>query len=826
MAQTATAADPRSGGASSSTKLSDRELFEIQQCEKIIQLRDAILSGKHPTLKVPPGSNTSVEPLSLQKTAPYHRPGATQSGRKGKDSFVSPAQPISSGRPELNPIFLEKSEQLIKAELQIQRQRLERAIKEEVEQRRAAKTSQAEVISDLDLCDVLSKALVLVQATSAPTADGENLAANTETTSDSLDDSTFYSSRHDTPESHLTSRIRNQSEELQTTNRQGQHEEASQQANKSLPKPSGQTQAPATETYPPRPSETNNQATVIPPLASQMSIVPGLNNYVQATVLSSGPSQSASRVTSQSGDQGRVDVGASTSHMVPSNAHNPNDTYFDSHPPSPLVRNHALQPVAPQPTHPSALSALATSSAAIHEVSTSSGHRSAVGTPAQVAALRTEPNIVTSPDSSSQGGKKKGKKKKRKADRQAPESEAAPYIKPEPRSPSPLTAPSYLRPTKRQRHDQQPAAGIHYEPRYEPTTVHGDGVQYITRQYREEPIPVGFARPAALPQPPTDLRYHSGEYYDVRQVRSEDLGPRSAQVEHPAIPYATRATPISRPVSQVMVTDPYPAPPRQHREYHDGFRMTAHPEGETFIAPPRAAPARILVDAYGREYIEPPHHAPSRLAAASPSRHGEHEVVYERLPPRAVSRHPAPGPYEDGSVIYTAPSPAYVMPRRVVTQPEYATHDYRDVRQREFSTRPPPTQGEFVQVLAPQERRHVEDSYGPRQSSSRPMDAVRYQLPPDYGRVHSVRPEAQGPTEFRPSVHPDGHREVLQPYVREYRSGPVPEPVVQRGFSVRPGDRPPNNHIRGGEEVAFIERPRGATQEIVYADDGRREVYR
>jgi hypothetical protein len=32
--------------------------------------------------------------------------------------------------------------------------------------------------------------------------------------------------------------------------------------------------------------------------------------------------------------------------------------------------------------------------------------------------------------------------------------------------------------------------------------------------------------------------------------------------------------------------------------------------------------------------------------------------------------------------------------------------------------------------------------------------------------------------------------------------------------------------MRGGEDIAFIEQPRGATQEIVYADDGRREVYR
>jgi hypothetical protein len=167
------------------------------------------------------------------------------------------------------------------------------------------------------------------------------------------------------------------------------------------------------------------------------------------------------------------------------------------------------------------------------------------------------------------------------------------------------------------------------------------------------------------------------------------------------------------------------------------------------------------------------------------------------------------------------------MPRRVVTQPEYATHDYRDVRQREFSGRPPPPHGEFVQVLAPQDRRYLEETFGGGQPSMRPVETVRYQLPPDYGRIHSVRPEAQAATDFRASARPEGgRRELLQPYMREYRTGHLQEPQVPRAMSVRPAGRPLNEQVRGGEDIAFIERPRGATQEIVYADDARREVYR
>ncbi|KFG83953.1 hypothetical protein MANI_020644 [Metarhizium anisopliae] len=825
MAQAESAAYAPAGAGLSSTNLSAEEIFEIQQYRRIVQLRDAILSGKHPTLKPPPGSNTSLEPLSLRKTAlePISEAKQTRGSNGNGDgngdiSSAAFTQP-NSGPPGLNPIFLEKSESLVRAELQIQRQRLERAIKEEVEQCRAAKNGSAELIPDLDLSDVLSRALVLAQTTSAPITHGENLTANAEATSDSLDDSTFYSSRHDTPESHLTSRIRNQSEGIQTTNSQELDVgEASQQAKNLSPKPHDDNGGTTTGTCPPQLNEINHlpetASTSRPPFGS---VVPGLNNYVQ------GASQTRSNVASQSGEKDHLDVEAAKDHEPPNASHHGNNEHLDSRPPSPLVRNHTLQPVAPQPTHPSALSALATASSTVHDTPIVGG-RSGMGTLAQVAALRTESNIVISPDSSSQGGKKKGKKKKkRKADRQAPEPEAAPYIKPEPRSPSPLTAPSYLRPTKRPRHEQEPPVNAQLEPRY----VQDDGVQYITRQYREEPIPVGYARPAAYHQPqPGDVRYHSGEYYDVRQVRGEDLGPRPAQVEHSTMSYPARATPVSRSISRVMVTDPYPAPSRQYREYRDGPRMAGHTEGDTFIAPSRSAHTRILVDAHGREYIEPLHHSPSRISATSPSRHGEHELLYERLPPRAVSRHPAPGPYEDDGVVYASSNQTYVVPRRVVTQPEYVGHDYRDVWKREISGRGPPPHGGFVQVLAPSERRYIEETYGGGQSSMRPVETVRYQLPAEYGRVPSVRPEAQGTTDFRASAHPDGHHEVLQPYMREYRPGQIQEPIVQRGFSARPGDRPLNRQTRAGEEIAFIERPRGATQEIVYADDVRREVYR
>ncbi|KAK2606077.1 hypothetical protein QQS21_003472 [Conoideocrella luteorostrata] len=835
MAQTTLAPSTLSSGRLTSTKPSDREVFELDQYEKIVKIRDAIISGKRTAVTLPPSSSAPLEPLSLPKKAPK---AETAPALRSEDKAFAPkasVKPAASGRSELNPIFLEKSDELIRAELQIQRRRLESALKEEVEQRRFVKTSRVEPSSELDLSDVLAKALVLVQAADAPAADGETLTANAETTSDSLDESTFYSSRHDTPESHLTSRIRNSSQDIQATNFKSQHGDTPQQTNKHTPPrfvPAADTSTAAT--HPPA-IENNGHTAVKTTFASQMSIVPGLNNYVQVAGSASGPSQSTRAAPSQSDE-----VNPSHSHQQATNSQLPPSTtrpqgiyHHESHPPSPLVRNHTLQPIAPQPTHPSCLNALASASSAVVEASRGAEHRSAVGTPAQVVALRTEQNIVTSPDSSSQGGKKKGKKKKkRKADRQGADAEAAPYIKPEPRSPSLLHAQSFIRPSKRQRHTQDPSAVHEYEPRYDPANVPDAGVQYVTQPVRDHTLPIGHVGAAGYPErvyssaTTGTLRYNNGQYYDDHWIPGEEPLQRQGypgdQQEH----FSHRSTQSSRPASRILLAEPYPVGAPPYREFRDGSSVAAHPDAETFIAPPRPAPTRILVDAYGREYIEPPHRPPSHLPVASPSRHGEREVVYERFPLRSLSRHPAPGPYEDDGIVYAPPSRAYALPRRIVTQPEYTTHDYRDASQREVSSRQPPGQGEFVQVLAPQERRYGDDGYGARPTSVRPVETVRYQMPPDYGRVHSVRPELQNAPEYRASVHPDGHHEVLQPYRREYRSGPAQEPVMPRGFSVRPAERDQSGQLRGAEEIAFIERPNGTAQEMIYASDARREVYR
>ncbi|KND93350.1 hypothetical protein TOPH_02337 [Tolypocladium ophioglossoides CBS 100239] len=822
--------------ANSPVGFTDKEAYEIQQYEKIVQLRDAILSGTHRFIKPPDTQGALAQSfLGSASTAAHagvndsHHRGLQSSTTKAKnpglgavaiaDGGSAPAPPVNpqplgagrAGRAGINPILLEKSIELVRAELALQRQRLERALRDEVEQRRVSKLPQGERYSDLDLSDVLDKALTLVPPVAAPTPADEDLTANNEAASDSFDDNTFYSSQHGTPHSHMTSRIRDGSEEALGSN-------ASHQNPASAPKPADETR------------DQRAQGVTDPRIAGSArlheshhdlstgstgplllaSIVPGLNNYIEAGNVSTRPSQNiTSGEPSQSEDSGNMEYEPSGAGPAPNSAQQQSASYADNHPPSPLVRGHTLQPVAPQPAQISPLAVSRRGQDAVNPAV-----QRTRGTPAQVAALRNKTSAVTSPDSSSQGGRgsdrKKSKRKKRKADRQAPEIDATPYIKPEPRSPSPLTAPSY----KRQRHSQSQVIELEYEPRYERPLALGPDAQYLTRPFRDERVPLGYEGSGAYPQRAAsttvvnDLRYVR-EYIDDRRIAGDG---RYALPGAVPLPYSPSVAYSTRPVSQAFASDGYREPPRPYREYPEGGRVSVRPDGDSFTGPPKPAPPTRVVDAFGREYFDPSHPAAQRPTAPSIAP-GEPGVVYERLPPRAVSRHAGSEPYGDGGVVYGGPAAPYAMPKRILTQPEYASYDYRDGPPREYSERPMAQPGSFIEVRGPQERRYMDQAprgYAARAASMLPVEAVRYEVPQGYGRVQSVRPEAPG-REYAASVHPEMRREAMQPYAREYAA---------------PMEQYHQPQARGADEIAFIERPRGATQEIVYADDVRREVYR
>ncbi|KAB8235501.1 uncharacterized protein BDW43DRAFT_270431 [Aspergillus alliaceus] len=189
---------------------------EVQEYEKILKISDDIFTGTHPRLKVPQ--------QFVRKPAPRNPPASTQTQvktieRPGSSTWNAPQPVPTPSKPssalgttapdglssttgssrivpkptsEIDPIFLTKSDDLVRAELQLQRQRVERILREQLEQKRQESRQKASIQDakpDFDVSDVLNKAFEMVKP--SPSIDGPGAGAP----SDSFDENSFYSSR-------------------------------------------------------------------------------------------------------------------------------------------------------------------------------------------------------------------------------------------------------------------------------------------------------------------------------------------------------------------------------------------------------------------------------------------------------------------------------------------------------------------------------------------------------------------------------------------------------------------------------------------------------
>ncbi|KAG9782011.1 hypothetical protein KCU88_g3377, partial [Aureobasidium melanogenum] len=180
--------------------------------EKILRLRDEVFSGTHARLTVPAHAlrvSSSQTPLAASQSranvpppfpssASPNRVGAAQS-RREEDSTQTQARaggPLaaSSSQPasnvsEFDPVLLTKSDDLVRAEIQLKRQRLEKALRDQFDQKRSdarKKPAPSEAKPDFDLPAMLSKVL---DAAKSPSSKEDADA------SDSFDANSFYSSR-------------------------------------------------------------------------------------------------------------------------------------------------------------------------------------------------------------------------------------------------------------------------------------------------------------------------------------------------------------------------------------------------------------------------------------------------------------------------------------------------------------------------------------------------------------------------------------------------------------------------------------------------------
>ncbi|KAK0643509.1 hypothetical protein B0T16DRAFT_416081 [Cercophora newfieldiana] len=874
------------GNASSMPPLTADELHEVEQYKKLLLFRDEVVAGSHPRIKA---THLLGKPSSTLASAPSQTSVAKMpmnGDRRAKDNSHSyqanlqrsaanmstnlpglgtlstppsgPSKQRIPKKPEIIPVLLEKSDDLIKAEMQLHRQRLERGLREQIEQRRAshkAFVQASEQLADFDVADVLTKAMALVETPSAQPTD--DAAANAEASSDSFDDNTFYSSHHDTPSSQMVSRIPNESEVEEM--RDGSPYEPELDSEPVAPAvPAQLANAPA------EPQSSllqsvlqHNVGSSTPGSTAALShsariVVPGLSSEATSSshpfrhLLPAGAiSSQGSGTGSRSEDSGNTGMehGTDSRDLSSVNERLLGQTHQAmGYRESPVVRAHDLSPVAPQPAHVSPLAV------ARQRPMVRSDTDTRRGTPAQVAALRKQHSAATSPDSSPQGSKadrKNKKKKKRKADRLAAEAAAAsPYIKPEPRSPSPLTAAPDLRPNKRQRQSHQQPSEVNYdESRYGRPISVDDNYQdrYPPRVHREERV-VGYERvdesgrrevePILIDSP----QYQRFYYEEPRSAASV----RQALPDSPHVyetQYAPREVRSVRPASHIIERSQGDA-----ASYYDvrsasrtSMRPTAYrARSQSPVAyersiqampPPRAAPARIIVDALGREYLEPPRStAIIREGVAPEYRVVESNRIYERAAPhRAVSRRP--DLYEDDAVVYRPASPAYAIPRRVVTQPEYATSEHRIYREMPgHAMAPPGAPGEYISSRSRLESRapaELPREYVARSTSVRPpIDSARYEGAPDFDR-RLVDERAHEYVDVRAaSVRPPQAARYDMPVAYERRIGdePLREYASSRSASVRPTEAVRYEMARDyGARIGSV-RPEYA------APEGRRET--
>lgn len=193
--------------------LSDMQSREISDYEKIIRLHDEILAGTHPRLKIPAQIAGKLPSRSVQTSAPISpRPAAANvkpppvvtthpksnnerpNKASGGNTDVQSTSLSKSTSTRIDPVLLTKSDELVRAEIRLKRERIEKALREQLERNRndsGQTVSYQEIVPEIDVSEVLAKALADLRpatATVAPTSTNNT---------DSVDEKSFYSSKHD-----------------------------------------------------------------------------------------------------------------------------------------------------------------------------------------------------------------------------------------------------------------------------------------------------------------------------------------------------------------------------------------------------------------------------------------------------------------------------------------------------------------------------------------------------------------------------------------------------------------------------------------------------
>jgi hypothetical protein len=790
------------------------EVNEALEYEKILSIYHQVIAGNHPRLRLPGPVNDSAlasldqhspkVPITAAAAAaaatmfpsvpasalPTQVPGphfnTSVQEPPAKTAILSgpslSSQPVPSKPPasELDPIFLTKSDDLVRAEIHLQRQRVERVLREQLEQKRADarhKPSFAEAKPDFDLADVLSRALNLVKPVIFDEPRGANESGSG---SDSFDENSFYSSRapdstpHDGDDSQKSSVSKHQvqpvsKDELDADGLVDRRSDEIQQVDltdspyRVIPRPAFSTAS--------IPHHRHDVGRARDEVGTQGPAVLGAEDD-EPEYSPPEPTQPAHWRDGRNAASG--DPYPERARRV--NARNGNPYQNARRHESPMdadvriVRSHITSPVAPQPSRVSPLAV-----AKAPPSSQNRRHRQDYGQQRRMGGVESE---RTSPDmafSTSHPRKKRKVQDGRKGLRRRVMGSPDPVIKDEPVSPPPFhNVPPLGAARNRQtaarpiyidvetpedmhyvseRRLEQPTRQVVYDvedqtPHSAPRVLSRAGLKDIPRVNQDLRRVVSVqnltSREFADPVQQTPSRLSRAPSYAIGEGYGKVLEARRFQGQPPI---------YDRP--QIVADTPLTSPTYREAETDRRYAVQS-------MAPP---PRRIVVDEHGQHFYETVQ--PTRASVALPSaRRVDVDSYDEVTSSRSGVAQAASGleePYRETRYVQQEMPPPQMFYRRVTDAPRPATSDLRYVAE---AGRPAPAEVRYI-THEPVEARpirrtgsvqmydytarqptYLEDNMEPRESIVR-VASVRpalrtYEEPQEvFQRIQSVRPEAR-----------------------------------------------------------------------------------
>ena len=883
-------ATARINGTTTPSPAEDEELYN-----QLLRLRDVIIAGQHTSFRLSASAIASLK-ASLKvpdaQTAGIVQPqlnGATDSttfatdqaqlqqsssfptftGLPGLQASSAPfpngsahsfgAKPASAAG--LDPIFLEKSDSLVRAEGQLKRQRLERDLQAQVDQRKHAsrdKDAGADAPSPIDIDIILLRAQERVKPTPGlRVTDKPGSAA-----SSSFDENDYYSSQVQSDWSTEASSSKGSDKAAGAFTADFERLDGALQASSSHAKRATHIREPAVAGHP------FSQASKSGPYAQAPEPDDIYNpedededdEYTppDATAFDSyrayGAPKDIQDVTPPDDDNSEYEPGEITQDSnIPTPSHQAQQPVQPS-PRVPVIRNHLTHIAAPQPNR---VSPLATAKGPSIELELVNGRPELVQKPQQRSTyVQSRPSSASPSANGVSGSGKKRRNKKRKREHEptgrskrrrerqnAMESPASPvnqepFIKDEPVSPPPFTNVPEVPQYARQYAPHRPANIDLVTPRHVPH------IQYVTEPPRSglryeyaQPTSPAFVRVAS----PSAHRPVQRDTQDLRRVASLHYAQRPsspARAYSPVGPYMNDSMTYGdqRTMQPAPIPDDHVVPkhndqasdglthyvradrsrsPPKLREYRDMY--TERIASPALMPPPAAFPRRqVIVDQFGNRYVaaEPAPTAASvhtpRVSVPPVEAYRQSEMAFERAPSRTSVGYTQQLP----SAVQYEPDESHTAPpssrRQAAPEQQIEYVDANGYRLREYNPRPPESSRYVEAPTSPvyQQIQRYEQMPPPPQPAREPTSPIY--VPRSYG------------------VQPDEHIQAPSNYIRHASVAPVqyvrkeaPRPPA-RAVSVMPGiDYAASTQPQRGYSQAFTQAP----QSIRYVDAQGNEVF-